>query len=78
MLLGLLACATADARMMSKVDMRAKQAAAQRFTVEASAARGGSGTTAKNITFSNPRASGECSASVLHLFPLTVVRRILC
>lgn len=63
LLLQVLVHGTADARMMSKAEMQAKQsAAAQRFAVQASSARG-SGTGVKNITFSNPRASG---ASAMH------------
>lgn len=47
----------ADAKIMSKADMHAKQAAAQRLVMQAASKRP-AGTGVKNITFSNPRASG--------------------
>ncbi|GJE99440.1 carboxypeptidase [Phanerochaete sordida] len=48
----------AQARMMSKADMQAHQAAAfQRFSTLAASARPQSSTGVKNITFSNPKAS---------------------
>ena len=59
-LLGLLACGNADAKMLSKADMQAKQsAAAERLATMSSNARGSGGTAVKNITFTNPRASGR-------------------
>ncbi|EKM58970.1 uncharacterized protein PHACADRAFT_249107 [Phanerochaete carnosa HHB-10118-sp] len=49
---------SANARMMSKVDMQAKQAAAaQRLATLAASGQGQSSTGVKNITFSNPKAS---------------------
>ncbi len=57
-LLPLLAAAAVGARMVSKAEMHAKQAEAAariRANIPRSAA---AGTGVKNITFSNPRASG--------------------
>ena len=72
LLLRLLVHHGVDAKMLSKAEMRAKQfAAAQRFAVQASSAHG-SGAGVKNITFSNPRASGTSLYSLpdycVHIF----------
>lgn len=57
----LLQVLAAHARMMPKADMQAKQAAAaQRFATLATSARAQNSTGVKNITFSNPKASGAC------------------
>ena len=59
LLLQVLSLSSAQAKMMSKADMRAKQAAAMdRFNIQTSSRASASGTGVKNITFSNPRASG--------------------
>lgn len=57
LLLQVLCFGAAQAKMMSKADMRAKQAAAmERFSIQTNARASGTGV--KNITFSNPRAAG--------------------
>lgn len=57
LLLQVLCYGAAEAKMISKADMRVKQAAAmERFNLQTSSRASGTGV--KNITFSNPRASG--------------------
>ena len=61
LLLQTLSHGAAEARMMSKADLKTKQAAAmERFNTLSTAPGRASGTGVKNITFSNPRASGSC------------------
>lgn len=60
LLLLCLQCLSSAAKMMSKDEMRAKQsAAAERFAITSNSTTRGA---VKNITFTNPRASGSVSA----------------
>ena len=62
LLLQVLCYGAAEARMMSKAEMRAKQAVAmERFNLQTNSRASGTGV--KNITFSNPRASGMSVSS---------------